>query len=91
MGFYEKKQRKEFYKSRDAILLTLRDLAFAAAHGHIDHDKLIRLGTKASGLVAKHGHLVRSESVGGKVGVGLFPPPRNGFPKPKQEPSTDET
>jgi hypothetical protein len=83
MGWlYTRKLRKEFYKSRASILWILHDLAYAAAHGRLKHDDLIRLGTKANALVAKHGHLVTIQH-GKGIPHGLWPAPRNGFPKPK--------
>lgn len=86
---YKRKQQKEFYRSHASILWILHDLAFAAAHGHIDHDKLIRLGTKANGLVAKHGHLVTIHE-GKGIPHGLWPAPRDGFPKPRCSPVYEE-
>lgn len=77
--FYTRKCRKEFYKSSAKIIWTLHDLAYAAAHGRIGHDEFIRLGKDASELLGEHGHLVRGKT------FGLWPPPRNGFPKPKQK------
>lgn len=79
---YKRKQQKKFYDSREAILWTLHDLAFAATHGHIEHNKLIRLGEKTNNLVAQHGHLV--ERIQGKIGHPLWPTPREGFPKLKK-------
>ncbi len=81
---YTRKQQKKFFKSRNAILRTLQDIAYAGAHGRIDHDELIRLGQQANGLVAAHGHLVWTKSING-IGHGLWPAPREGFPKFKQK------
>lgn len=84
MGWlWTRKQRKVFYADRSAILWILHDLAYAAAHGHVADDKLIRMGTRANGLVARHGHLVRRKTRNG-LPCGLFPAPREGFPKLKQ-------
>lgn len=85
MGFlYDRKKKNEFYASRTAILLTLRDLAYAAAHGGIAHDKLIRLGRDASNLIAQHGHLARTAKSDGSIPTCLWPPPKDGFPKFKK-------
>ncbi len=54
------------------------------AHGHIEHDQLIRLGEAANRLVAQHGHLVLRQLRPNSIPSPLWPAPRGGFPKPKQ-------